>query len=91
MVYAESAGPAWGKAAFEALRTARGAPRLGWIPTRPPSPMRRGWFGSAVRLDKGCYRGRETPARVHKLGKPARQLILHLTAPTTAFRSGLHR
>jgi tRNA-modifying protein YgfZ len=32
-----------------------------------------------VHLDKGCYRGQETVARVHNLGKPPRRLVfLHL-------------
>ena len=34
---------------------------------------------SAVHLDKGCYRGQETVARVHTLGRPPRRLtLLHL-------------
>jgi tRNA-modifying protein YgfZ len=32
-----------------------------------------------VHLDKGCYRGHETVARVHTLGRPPRRLtLLHL-------------
>jgi tRNA-modifying protein YgfZ len=32
-----------------------------------------------VHLDKGCYRGQETVARVHNLGRPPRRLVrLHL-------------
>jgi folate-binding Fe-S cluster repair protein YgfZ len=32
-----------------------------------------------VHLDKGCYRGQETVARVHTLGRPPRRLtLLHL-------------
>jgi hypothetical protein len=32
-----------------------------------------------VHLDKGCYRGQETVARVHTLGRPPRRLtMLHL-------------
>src|SRR5690606_9717902 len=38
-----------------------------------------GWIGPAVHLDKGCYRGQETVARVHTLGRPPRRLtLLHL-------------
>jgi folate-binding Fe-S cluster repair protein YgfZ len=34
---------------------------------------------AAVHLDKGCYRGQETVARVHNLGRPPRRLVfLHL-------------
>jgi folate-binding Fe-S cluster repair protein YgfZ len=29
-----------------------------------------------VHMDKGCYRGQETVARVHNLGRPPRRLIL---------------
>jgi folate-binding Fe-S cluster repair protein YgfZ len=29
-----------------------------------------------VHLDKGCYRGQETVARVHNLGRPPRMLVL---------------
>ena len=35
-----------------------------------------GLLGSAVHLDKGCYRGQETVARVHTLGRPPRRLVL---------------
>jgi folate-binding protein YgfZ len=42
-------------------------------------PHEVGWLGSAVHLDKGCYRGQETVARVHNLGRPPRRLVvLHL-------------
>ena len=34
------------------------------------------WLTSAVHLDKGCYRGQETVARVHNLGRPPRRLVL---------------
>ena len=38
-----------------------------------------GWLEAAVHLDKGCYRGQETVARVHNLGRPPRRLVfLHL-------------
>jgi folate-binding Fe-S cluster repair protein YgfZ len=35
-----------------------------------------GWIPGAVALDKGCYRGQETVARVHTLGRPPRRLVL---------------
>ena len=42
-------------------------------------PNEVGWVGGAVHLDKGCYRGQETVARVHTLGRPPRRLVmLHL-------------
>ena len=34
------------------------------------------WLGRAVHLDKGCYRGQETVARVYNLGRPPRRLVL---------------
>ncbi|MFM8927205.1 MAG: YgfZ/GcvT domain-containing protein [Rhodoluna sp.] len=37
------------------------------------------WLTTAVHLDKGCYRGQETVAKVHNLGAPPRRLVfLHL-------------
>lgn len=34
------------------------------------------WLRTAVHLHKGCYRGQETVARVHNLGRPPRRLVL---------------
>ena len=77
--YAEAAGPACGMWAFEALRIARGEPRLGLDTDHRTIPNEAGWIGTAVHLDKGCYRGQETVARVHTLGRPPRRLtLLHL-------------
>lgn len=77
--YAEAAGPACGLWAFEALRIARGEPRLGLDTDHRTIPNEAGWIPSAVHLDKGCYRGQETVARVHTLGRPPRRLtLLHL-------------
>ena len=77
--YAEAAGPACGLWAYEALRIARGEPRLGLDTDQRTIPNEVGWLGTAVHLDKGCYRGQETVARVHNLGRPPRRLtLLHL-------------
>ncbi|MDN4163333.1 CAF17-like 4Fe-4S cluster assembly/insertion protein YgfZ [Nocardioides abyssi] len=77
--YAAAAGPAAGLWAFEALRIARGEPRLGLDTDHRTIPNEVGWIGRAVHLDKGCYRGQETVARVHTLGRPPRRLtLLHL-------------
>ncbi len=77
--YAEAAGPACGMWAFEALRIARGEPRFGQDTDHRTIPNEVGWIPSAVHLDKGCYRGQETVARVHTLGRPPRRLtLLHL-------------
>ena len=65
--------------AFEALRIARGEPRFGLDTDHRTIPNEMGWIPSAVHLDKGCYRGQETVARVHTLGRPPRRLtLLHL-------------
>lgn len=77
--YAEAAGPAAGTWAYEALRIARGEPRFGLDTDHRTIPNEVGWIPSAVHLDKGCYRGQETVARVHTLGRPPRRLtLLHL-------------
>ncbi|MCW2782047.1 MAG: hypothetical protein JWR35_2496 [Marmoricola sp.] len=77
--YAAAVGPAAGMWAFEALRIARGEPRLGLDTDHRTIPNEMGWIPSAVHLDKGCYRGQETVARVHTLGRPPRRLtLLHL-------------
>jgi tRNA-modifying protein YgfZ len=77
--YAEAAGPACGLWAYEALRIARGEPRLGLDTDQRTIPNEVGWIGTAVHMDKGCYRGQETVARVHTLGRPPRRLtLLHL-------------
>ncbi|MEJ7629400.1 MAG: folate-binding protein [Nocardioidaceae bacterium] len=64
--------------AFEALRIARGEARLGLDTDHRTIPNETGWIGNAVHLDKGCYRGQETVARVHTLGRPPRRLVLLL-------------
>jgi tRNA-modifying protein YgfZ len=66
--------------AYEAHRVAALRPRLGVDTDERTSPHEVGWIGDpgigAVHLDKGCYRGQETIARVHNLGKPPRMLVL---------------
>jgi folate-binding protein YgfZ len=65
--------------AHEALRIAAHLPRLGLDTDHRTIPHEVGWIDSAVHLDKGCYRGQETVARVHNLGRPPRRLVfLHL-------------
>jgi folate-binding protein YgfZ len=65
-----------GHDAWEALRVAAGIPRLGFETDHRTIPHEVGWIGPAVHLDKGCYRGQETVARVHNLGRPPRRLVL---------------
>lgn len=66
--------------AYEAHRVAAVRPRLGVDTDERTIPHEVGWIGGpgegAVHLDKGCYRGQETIARVHNLGKPPRMLVL---------------
>jgi len=69
--------------AYEAHRVAAVRPRLGVDTDERTIPHEVGWIGGpgegAVHLDKGCYRGQETVARVHNLGRPPRMLaLLHL-------------
>ena len=69
-----------GSWAAEALRVERRQPRLGLDTDHRTLAHEAGWIGSAVHLDKGCYRGQETVARVQNLGKPPRRLVLlHLS------------
>jgi tRNA-modifying protein YgfZ len=65
--------------AYEAMRIAARRPRFGLDTDHRTIPHEVGWIETAVRLDKGCYRGQETVARVHNLGHPPRRLVfLHL-------------
>jgi folate-binding protein YgfZ len=65
--------------AYEALRIAEHRPRPGLDTDDRAIPHEVGWIETAVHLDKGCYRGQETVARVHNLGRPPRRLVfLHL-------------
>ncbi|AHI01881.1 folate-binding protein YgfZ [Kutzneria viridogrisea] len=68
-----------GSWAFEALRAERLRPRLGVDTDERTIPHEVNWIGTAVHLDKGCYRGQETVAKVHNVGRPPRRmLLLHL-------------
>ncbi|SDN19050.1 CAF17-like 4Fe-4S cluster assembly/insertion protein YgfZ [Allokutzneria albata] len=61
---------------YEALRVESLRPRLGVDTDERTIPHEVSWIGRAVHLDKGCYRGQETVARVHNLGKPPRRMVL---------------
>jgi folate-binding protein YgfZ len=77
--YAAAAGEPAGLWAYEALRVAARVPRFGLETDHRTIPHEVGWLETAVHLDKGCYRGQETVARVHNLGRPPRRLVfLHL-------------
>ncbi|MGN6610751.1 MAG: CAF17-like 4Fe-4S cluster assembly/insertion protein YgfZ [Angustibacter sp.] len=71
--------PLAGTWAGEALRVAAWRPRLGFETDHRTIPHEVDWLRTAVHLRKGCYRGQETVARVHNLGRPPRRLVmLHL-------------
>ncbi|AQT73149.1 MULTISPECIES: YgfZ/GcvT domain-containing protein [unclassified Streptomyces] len=77
--FAAAHAPAAGLLAYEALRVEGHRPRVGLETDHRTIPHELGWIGTAVHLQKGCYRGQETVARVHNLGKPPRRLVfLHL-------------
>jgi folate-binding protein YgfZ len=83
-LHAAGAAPA-GLDAFEAIRIAAHRPRLGADTDHRTIPHEVGWLTGAVHLDKGCYRGQETVARVHNLGRPPRRLVLlHLDGSVAA-------
>lgn len=65
--------------AAEALRIAAWRPRLGAETDHRTIAHEVDWLRTAVHLHKGCYRGQETVARVHNLGRPPRRIaFLHL-------------
>jgi tRNA-modifying protein YgfZ len=72
------AAPA-GMWAFEAARIAGHLARPGVDTDHKTLPHEVGLIDTAVHLNKGCYRGQETVARIHNLGHPPRRLVfLHL-------------
>ncbi|MDQ1527000.1 MAG: tRNA-modifying protein YgfZ [Microbacteriaceae bacterium] len=76
---AASDSPAAGLLALEALRIAAWRPRFATEVDEKSIPHELDWLRSAVHLNKGCYRGQETVAKVHNLGHPPRRLVmLHL-------------
>lgn len=71
--------PLAGVWAAEALRIAAWRPREALEVDHKSIPHELDWLRTAVHLHKGCYRGQETVARVHNLGRPPRRLVfLHL-------------
>lgn len=74
-VLAVEGSPA-GVLAHEALRIEAHIPRFGLDTDDRTIPNEVGLLETAVHLDKGCYRGQETVARVHNLGRPPRRLVM---------------
>jgi len=62
--------------ASEALRIAAWRPRLATEVDHKTIPHELDWLRTAVHLHKGCYRGQETVARVHNMGRPPRRLVM---------------
>jgi tRNA-modifying protein YgfZ len=66
--------PDAGEAGLEAARVEHGIPRWGRELTDDVIAEEAGLLGSHVHLDKGCYPGQETVARVHNRGQVQRRL-----------------
>lgn len=65
--------------ALDAERVAAGRPRHGIDTDFKTIPNELGVLNGAVHMNKGCYRGQETVAKIYNLGKPPRRLVmLHL-------------
>ncbi len=65
--------------ATEAARIAAYRPRATREVDETTLPHELDWLRTAVHLHKGCYRGQETVAKVHNVGRPPRRLtLLHL-------------
>jgi folate-binding protein YgfZ len=67
--------PLAGVWAAEALRLAAWRPRRGAETDEKTIPHELDLLRTAVHLAKGCYKGQETIARVHNLGRPPRRLV----------------
>ena len=65
--------------ALEAERIATGRPRIGLDMDHKSIPNELGLLNKSVHMNKGCYRGQETVAKIFNLGRPPRRLaLLHL-------------
>ena len=62
--------------ALEAERIASGRPRIGLDMDYKTIPNEVGLLNTSVHMNKGCYRGQETVAKVFNLGHPPRRLVL---------------
>jgi tRNA-modifying protein YgfZ len=76
--------------ALDAERVAAGRARLLFETDHKSIPNELGFLNNSVHMQKGCYRGQETVAKVFNLGQPPRRLtLLHLdgsavTMPVTS-------
>ncbi|MGA1591336.1 MAG: YgfZ/GcvT domain-containing protein [Candidatus Nanopelagicaceae bacterium] len=62
--------------ALEAERIAHGRARIGMDTDHKSIPNELGVLNKSVHMNKGCYRGQETVAKVFNLGHPPRRLVL---------------
>ena len=62
--------------ALEAMRVEAMRPRIGLETDHKSIPNEIGLLNKSVHLNKGCYRGQETVAKVNNLGQPPRKLVL---------------
>lgn len=75
----QAGGTLAGLWALESARINAWRPRCASEVDERSIPHELDWLRTAVHLDKGCYRGQETIARVVNLGRPPRRLtFLHL-------------
>jgi len=71
--------------ALEAERVAAGRARLLFEVDHKSIPNELGLLNKSVHMNKGCYRGQETVAKVFNLGQPPRKLVtLHLDGSMVA-------
>jgi len=71
--------------ALEAERVAAQRARLLFETDHKSIPNELGFLNNAVHMNKGCYRGQETVAKVFNLGQPPRRLVLlHLDGSMVA-------
>ena len=74
--------------ALDAERVAAGRPRIGFETDHKTIPNEIGVLNGAVHMNKGCYRGQETVAKIFNLGNPPRRLtMLHLDGSDVGFPS----
>ena len=74
--------------ALDAERVAAGRPRIGFETDHKTIPNEIGVLHGAVHMNKGCYRGQETVAKIFNLGNPPRRLtMLHLDGSDVGFPS----
>jgi folate-binding protein YgfZ len=62
--------------ALEAQRVAASRPRIGFEMDHKSIPNELGLLNKSVHMNKGCYRGQETVAKIANLGAPPRRLVL---------------